>query len=347
MTGSFKERGALQQDLRARRAEERARGVIAASARQSRAGRRLPRARSSGIRATDRHAARDAAHQGQRTRELRRRGGAARRQLRRGVRRGAARAATREGLTFDPRLRRRRGDGGAGHHRPRAARAEPVPRRGGGADRRRRADRRGSRCAMKETQPADPRSSACRRARLPSMKRALGGGQAGDAAAAADDRRRHRGATRGRAHAAAGASATSTTSSPSTRRRSPSAILLLLEREKTVAEGAGAAPLAALVQGKHRGLDGQEGGGGDRRRQHRRQPAVAHHRARPGQGRRLVRLRVRIPDIPGGAAPADRADRGGCAPTSSRSRTTAPFRRRSRRDRGRRDARDSRRRARR
>ena len=46
------------------------------------------------------------------------------------------------GAHLHPRLRRRRGHGGAGHRRARAARAESVPRGGDGAHRRRRAHQR-------------------------------------------------------------------------------------------------------------------------------------------------------------------------------------------------------------
>jgi threonine dehydratase len=77
------------------------------------------------------------------------------------------------------------------------------------------------------------------------------------------------------------------------------AILLLLEREKTVAEGAGAVALAALVQGKT-GLSGKKvavvvgGGNIDVNLLSR---IIERGLVKDG---RLVRLRVRIPDHPGG-----------------------------------------------
>jgi threonine dehydratase len=76
------------------------------------------------------------------------------------------------------------------------------------------------------------------------------------------------------------------------------AILLLLEREKTVAEGAGAATLAALVRGKT-GLVGKKvalviGGGNIDVNMLSR--IIERGLVKDG---RLVRLRVRIPDYPG------------------------------------------------
>jgi threonine dehydratase len=77
------------------------------------------------------------------------------------------------------------------------------------------------------------------------------------------------------------------------------AILLLLEREKTVAEGAGAVALAALMQGKT-GLSGKRvavlvgGGNIDVNLLSR---IIERGLVKDG---RLVRLRVRIPDHPGG-----------------------------------------------
>ena len=65
-----------------------------------------------------------------------------------------------------------------------------------------------------------------------------------------------------------------------------SAILVLLEREKTLAEGAGAAALAALLQGKT-SLSGRKGvrtGGGGVRGEYRRDAAGADYRARAGAG---------------------------------------------------------------
>jgi threonine dehydratase len=77
------------------------------------------------------------------------------------------------------------------------------------------------------------------------------------------------------------------------------AILLLLEREKTVAEGAGAVALAALMQGKT-GLQGKRvavlvgGGNIDVNLLSR---IIERGLVKDG---RLVKLRVRIPDHPGG-----------------------------------------------
>ena len=77
------------------------------------------------------------------------------------------------------------------------------------------------------------------------------------------------------------------------------AILLLLEREKTVAEGAGAAALAALVQGRAK-LEGKKvavvicGGNIDVNMLSR---IIERGLVKDG---RLVRVRVRIPDHPGG-----------------------------------------------
>jgi len=76
------------------------------------------------------------------------------------------------------------------------------------------------------------------------------------------------------------------------------AVLLLLEREKTVAEGAGAAPLAALVQGRT-GITGKRvacvisGGNIDVTLLAR---IIDRGLAKDG---RLLRMRVRIPDRPG------------------------------------------------
>jgi threonine dehydratase len=77
------------------------------------------------------------------------------------------------------------------------------------------------------------------------------------------------------------------------------AILLLLEREKTVAEGAGAAGMAALVQGRT-GLVGKKlavviGGGNIDVNMLSR--IIERGLVKDG---RLVRVRVRIPDHPGG-----------------------------------------------
>ena len=79
-----------------------------------------------------------------------------------------------------------------------------------------------------------------------------------------------------------------------------SAILILLEREKTLAEGAGAAGLAALLQGKTSlSLEKrQEGRRSDLWRQHRCDAALAHHRARHGAG---------WPDDPAADPPAGQA----------------------------------------
>ena len=60
------------------------------------------------------------------------------------------------------------------------------------------------------------------------------------------------------------------------------AILLLLEREKTLAEGAGAAAIAAVLNRKLRSAR-QEDRRAGLRRQHRRHATLAHHRARPGE----------------------------------------------------------------
>jgi threonine dehydratase len=76
------------------------------------------------------------------------------------------------------------------------------------------------------------------------------------------------------------------------------AILLLLEREKTVAEGAGAVALAALVQGKT-GLSGKKVGvlvGGGNIDVNILSRIIERGLVKDG---RLVRVRVRIPDHPG------------------------------------------------
>ena len=81
------------------------------------------------------------------------------------------------------------------------------------------------------------------------------------------------------------------------------AILLLLEIEKTVVEGAGAVPLAALAN-RRVGARGQDGGAAGLGRQYRRQPDRAHHRARPGQGRphrEAARAPARQPGLAGEA----------------------------------------------
>jgi hypothetical protein len=62
-----------------------------------------------------------------------------------------------------------------------------------------------------------------------------------------------------------------------------SAILMLLEQEKTLAEGAGAAALAALLAGKDQPAPSADGGAG-LRRQHRRDAAGQDHCPRPGEG---------------------------------------------------------------
>ena len=103
------------------------------------------------------------------------------------------------------------------------------------------------------------------------------------------------------------------------------AILLLLEREKTVAEGAGAAAMAALMQNRAN-LSGKKVAVAHRRRQHRRQHAVAHHRARPRQGWAAGTLSRAHPRSPGRAAQAHRRDRVGARRTSRRSSTIAPSR---------------------
>ena len=64
-----------------------------------------------------------------------------------------------------------------------------------------------------------------------------------------------------------------------------SAILYLLEKEKAVAEGAGAVSVAALMNHKVRRAGRPAGGGHPLGRQHRREPDRPHHRARPGEGR--------------------------------------------------------------
>ena len=62
------------------------------------------------------------------------------------------------------------------------------------------------------------------------------------------------------------------------------AILLLLEREKTLAEGAGAAAIAAVLNRKLP-LQGKKDRGPGLWRQHRCHAALAHHRTRPGERR--------------------------------------------------------------
>ena len=88
MTGSFKERGALNKILTLT-PEEKARGVIAASAGNHAQGVAYHATRN-GMRCDHRHAGGDAARQGHAHARVRRRGRAARRQLRRGVRGGVA-----------------------------------------------------------------------------------------------------------------------------------------------------------------------------------------------------------------------------------------------------------------
>ena len=62
------------------------------------------------------------------------------------------------------------------------------------------------------------------------------------------------------------------------------AIMVLLEREKTLAEGAGAVALAALLQ-KKTSLQGRTNRGPGLRRQYRCKSSGQDHRTRPGQGR--------------------------------------------------------------
>ena len=82
-------------------------------------------------------------------------------------------------------------------------------------------------------------------------------GTAGARAVVAHARRRTRRRAAGRACRSRSCAASSTRSSPSTRRRSRSPILRLIELEKSVVEGAGAAPLAAFLAGKLDALEGQ------------------------------------------------------------------------------------------
>ncbi len=81
------------------------------------------------------------------------------------------------------------------------------------------------------------------------------------------------------------------------------AILRLIELEKSVVEGAGAAPLAAFLAGRLDMLEGQAGRAGTGRRQHRFLGARAHHRRRassPMAG--SAAFTVTISDRPGGLA---------------------------------------------
>ena len=102
-------------------------------------------------------------------------------------------------------------------------------------------------CAVKEARP-DVRIVGVQTERLASMLRAVEA-ETGDAAGAGDHRGWHRSASRGRTHTAAGQRYVDEIVTVDEEEIS-SAILVLLEKEKTLAEGAGAAALAALLQGK-------------------------------------------------------------------------------------------------
>ena len=138
-TASFKERGALNKLLSLatpRRAARRDRD----ERRQPRAGRRLPRGAPGHARG-DRDAARHAEHQGAQHAGAGRRSGARRRHARRGrAPRARARGARRPHL--HPSLRRPGDHRRPGHGRAGNARAGAGAGHAGGADRRRRADRR-------------------------------------------------------------------------------------------------------------------------------------------------------------------------------------------------------------
>ena len=118
MTGSFKERGALNR-IATLTPEQAARGVVAASAGNHAQGVAYHATKRGNSRA-DRDAAGDAAGEGDGDARLRRRGGAARRQLRRGLRRGNAHLRGR-GDDVHPSLRRPGRDGRAGNDRAGAA----------------------------------------------------------------------------------------------------------------------------------------------------------------------------------------------------------------------------------
>jgi len=162
------------------------------------------------------------------------------RQLRRGLRGGAPPLHRGRAHLIHPFDATR--DRGAGDDRPRAHRAEPVPRGGGRADRRRRPDRR-DRLRHEGRRTEDPRDRV-QTARLPVMKGRGRRRAAGDGAGGHHDRRRHRGpAARRRSHAAAGA-ARYVDDIVTVDRRRCQGILLLLEAREDRRRGAGAAAVA-------------------------------------------------------------------------------------------------------
>ena len=151
-------------------------------------------------------------------------------------------------------------------------------------------------CAVKETNPAVQSLRSAARADSVHESRS-GGGQAGHAESAQDHRRRHRRAPRRRAHAPAG-SEICRRHCHRGRRRNRQRDSLLLEREKTLAEGAGAAAIAAVLNRKLP-LQGKRvavlvcGGNIDVTLLSR---IIERGLVKDG---RLVRLRVHLPDYPG------------------------------------------------
>ena len=244
MTGSFKERGALNR-LSLLTPEEALRGVVAASAGNHAQGvaYHADQARSA---QRDRDAAGDAAGEGDGDARVRRGGHPARRQLRRGLRE-ATRLCESEGMVFlhpfdDAAVMAGQGTIGLEMlEQVPDLEALIVPIGGGGLI-------GGIACAVKEIKPS-VRVIGVQTSRLPSMLRAVEsfGPVTIDAATTIAD---------GIAVRRAGS-----VTYPLVERyvdeivtveedEIASAILVLLEREKTLAEGAGATALAALLQGK-------------------------------------------------------------------------------------------------
>ena len=234
-TGSFKIRGAGEQASSLLSDAERAAGVVAASAGNH--GQAVAwAAREAGIEATDLHAAGRADGEGRGDAELRRADRARRRDVRRRAR-GRAFVRRHERRDLRAPVRGRARDRRAGNDRARARRAAARRRDRGRADRRRRA-RGGRRVGRAGAQAVG------------AHRRGAGGGVR--AVRRRDrgrlhDRGRDRGQAAGRADRWRSSDDRSTTSSRSTDEEISKAIVLLLERAKLVVEGAGAAPVAALL----------------------------------------------------------------------------------------------------
>ena len=198
----------------------------------------------------DRDAGRHAADQGQRHARARRRGDAAsaRATTTPRPRRRASRPSA--GSTLVPSVRRRRGDRGAGHDRARAARAGAGPATRSWC----RSAAAGSPAGIARRDPgAAARGRGLRRADARWCRRCTRRSRSGAPVlldARAHARRRHRGARGQRAHARDRARSYLDGVALVDEEEIAEAILLLLEQEKTVAEGAGAAALAAVLQGE-------------------------------------------------------------------------------------------------